>query len=249
MPWRAPLAALAAALAWSVLLRRRPGLAGLGVAVGLLAGFGLLLGIGLASPRQLFERLPGLALGALVLGLPLALTTAPPVRLVAVSAASIGAGWWMAGAPLAVEDLRRAATVWLAVSLAAALLMLELEGRWRGLAAAALLAVLLALAAAPGPWMLLGLCVLAATAGAGAVSPALLPAAGLALGTAMAALMAGPVLARGATLDWLAAMGPLALLLLAPRLAGGGGRWRAGVAWTGIAIALMLLAWVLRGGV
>jgi hypothetical protein len=150
-----------------------PGLAGLGLGIGLLAGFWLLLGFGLASPRQLFERLPGLALGALILGVPLAMTAARPVHVVALAAAALGVGWWMAGGPLPLEDMRRAAPVWMAVSLAATLLLLENGGRWHGLVAAALLAALLALAEAPGPWMLLGLCVLAATAGASAAFPAL----------------------------------------------------------------------------
>jgi hypothetical protein len=246
MPWRAPLAALAVALAWTLLLRRRPGLAGLGLGIGLLAGFWLLLGFGLASPRQLFERLPGLALGALILGVPLAMTAARPVHVLALAAAALGVGWWMAGGPLPLEDMRRAAPVWMAVSLATTLLLLENGGRWQGLVAAALLAALLALAAAPGPWMLLGLCVLAATAGASAALPALPPAARLALAAVMAALMCGPVLARGAASDWLAALGPLALLLVATKQAAKSKPWRATATWAAIAIPLLLLGWVLQ---
>lgn len=247
MPWRAPIAALVFALGWGFLLRRRPALAGLGLPLGVALGFGLVLGLGLASPRQLFERLPGLALGALALAAPLALTQARAVQAISVGVGVVLAGWWMAGAPLHGDDVRRAATVWMAVSLAAAVLVVELEGGWRGVAVAALLAGLLALGAPPGPWTLLALCVAGAGLGASVALPALPPSARLPLAVVVAALMAGPVLGRGATVDWMAALGVLALAVLAPRLAGGARGWAAVPAFAAVAAGAAALAYALRG--
>ena len=70
----APLAALALALIWAGLLRwrKRPLTAGLGLALGAVLGVTLLLGLVIASPRQLAERLPVLAWAATFLALPLA---------------------------------------------------------------------------------------------------------------------------------------------------------------------------------
>jgi hypothetical protein len=247
MPWRAPIAALVLALTWGFLFRRRPGLAGLGLPLGTALGFWLVLGIGLASPRQIFERLPGLAAGALLLAGPLALTQARAVQAICMAAAVVLGGWWLAGGPLHGDDVRRAATVWLAVSLAAAVLMLEMEGSWRGLAVAALLAALVGIGAPPGPWWLLALSVAAAGAGASVALPALPSSARMPLAVVAAALLAGPVLARGASLDWVAALGTLALAVLAPRLAGGARGWAALPAFAGVAAAALALAFALRG--
>ena len=60
-------------------------------------------------------------------------------------------------------------------------------------------------------------------------------------------LLAGPVLARGAPLDWAAGLGSLALVLLAPRLAGGARGWGALPAWLGVAAMALLVAFLLRG--
>jgi hypothetical protein len=131
------------------------GLAALGLPLGVVLGFALILGIGLASPRQIFERLPGLAVAGLVLALPLAFTAS---RVGAGGDAGAGValtGWWMAGAPMVAADAMRAAPVLLAVGLLAALLLGELGGPWRAVAAAALLAAVLGVARPPGPILLL----------------------------------------------------------------------------------------------
>lgn len=201
-------------------------------------GFGLVLGIGLASPRQIFERLPGLAVGGLLLALPLAFVPLRLLQAVLMAIGVVAAGWWMAGGPLQAEDLRRAAPVWLAVSLLAAGLVVEAQARWLGFLAAALLAGLLAVAATPGPWLLLALCGAAASGGALAAGPALGPAARLPLAMVTAGVAAGPVLARGAPSDWAVALGPAALVVLGPRL---GAPWASAViaaAALGIAFAL-----------
>lgn len=246
-PWQGPLAAFLLALGWAGLLRRRrPGIAALALGLGTVLGFAIILGVGLASPRQIFERLPALALAGLVLAVPLALTTARAVVGAMFVLAAILTGWWMSGAPLQPEDAVRAAPSLLAISLAAALLLGELGGAWRGIGAAGLLAALLAIAAPPGPWLLLGAVVAAACCGTLVAGPSLSPAARLPLAMVVAGVMGGPVLARGAATDWGVALGPLALLLLAPRLAGGlRGRWVLPV-WAGLGLGVLGLVWLLR---
>jgi hypothetical protein len=55
--------------------------------------------------------------------------------------------------------------------------------------------------------------------------------------------MAGPVLARGAPTDWIAAAAPLVVLLLGPRLAGRRAAWQAPLV-LGLCAALpAALAW------
>ncbi|WP_240048411.1 hypothetical protein, partial [Crenalkalicoccus roseus] len=110
--WRGALLALAAALLWAGAGRalRRPDLAALGAGVGLAAGWVLTLGLITASPRQLPERLPLLALAAAGAGLLLALPGGGRGRVAGAGAvlALLAAAWWLAGAPLASPDLRRA---------------------------------------------------------------------------------------------------------------------------------------------
>lgn len=235
------VAALALALGWAALLRRRPAWAGLALPLGALLGFALLLGIGLASPRQLFERLPGLAVVASLLAGASAPWRAMIPRLALGLVAVLATAWWMAGGPLVLVDLARAAPAMLGVSLTAGVLLLESGPRWRALALAAAGAAALLLAAAPGPWVLLALCLLGATLGAQVAGPALVFAARLPLAMLLAALAAGPALARSAPADWAAAMTPVALALFAPRF---GGRWPV-LTWLGLAALLLGLVAVL----
>lgn len=222
-PWRGAALAFAVALGWALAaLRLRPRLVALAAGLGVLAGWWLTFGLLTATPRQLPERLPLLALGLVLLaGLGSGLAArgrGAGLALAATGAAA--AGWWMAGAPATAADLRRAAPVLAGVAAAALLLALRGTGRWSpSVAAAALLAGLVG-AAAPGPWVVLGAALLAACLGAVAVRPpsaaplGVLPAAG-----AVAALGVLPVLARGGGADWAAALAPLAALGLGPLLA------------------------------
>ncbi|MBX9750608.1 MAG: hypothetical protein K5Q68_13565, partial [Roseococcus sp.] len=213
----APLAALLLALAWAGLFRwrKRPATAGLGLALGALLGVTLLLGVVNASPRQLAERLPMLTLAALLLALPLASGRRGwPVLALGLLAACF-TGWWMAGAPLTEADLRRAAPAGLALLLLVPLVQLEATPPWRGvLAALALLGGLLASGIA-GPWVMLAMILLAAALGQQMAGGGLMTdAARLPFAMLLAALLAGPLLARGAPADWAAALAPLAPLLL-----------------------------------
>lgn len=222
-PWRgaglAGLVALAVALGAGAMAR--PRIAALAAGIGALAGWWLSFGLLTATPRQLPERLPLLMLGLVLLagfgGGLVARWRWLAVPLAALGA--LGAGWWMAGAPLVLADLRRAAEVLLLVGGFALALVWRGEGRWNGgLAAAALLAGLW-VAAAAGPQTVLGAVLLAAALGA-------LPAAGgtrlgaLPLMAGVAALAALPVIARGAPADWAAALAPGLALWLGPALGG-----------------------------
>jgi hypothetical protein len=242
----APLAALALALSWAGLFRwrRRPMTAGLGLALGAALGVLLLLGVTLASPRQLAERLPALAVVAALLALPLAWGRR---GWLAVLLGVLGAGftaWWMAGGPLTEADLLRAAPVLLALLLLVPLVQLEALPPWRGtLAAVALVAGLLA-SGIPGPWVMLGLILLSAVfgqqvAGGGAMADSARPPFAMLL----AAMVAGPLLARGGAADWAAAVAPLAPLLLGPRLAGGLKGWRARLVIVLLAVLPVAAAW------
>ncbi|MBS7788515.1 hypothetical protein KTR66_00835 [Roseococcus sp. SDR] len=242
----APLAALMLALAWAGLLRwrRRPMTAGLGL--GLAAAFAvlLLLGVMLASPRQLAERLPVLSLVALGLTLPLAWGRRGWLAALLGLSGAVFTGWWMAGGPLTEADLLRAAPAGLALMLLVPLVQIEAAPPWRGvLAAVALVAGLLA-SGVPGPWVMLGLILLSAAfgqqvAGGGAMADtARLPFAML-----LAALVAGPLLARGAAADWAAAIAPLAPLLLGPRLSGRLKGWRASLIIVLLAAVPVAAAW------
>ncbi|HYF06045.1 MAG TPA: hypothetical protein VD970_00350 [Acetobacteraceae bacterium] len=216
-PWTGAVLGFVIGLLAALLLRamRRPVLAGIAAPLGLCAAWITTLGLVTASPRQLAERLPLLALGALLLGLPAA--AARPVLLwplVAIGAA--GAGWWMGGAPLTAADLGRAALVIGVVAAGTVLAFLLMGEAWQALAGSLALAAAFAVAPLPGPQLALALGLAAAVAGAwigGAAS-----GAGLALPLAMAlaSLAALPPLARGATADWLVVAAPAAALLLGP---------------------------------
>jgi hypothetical protein len=205
-----PAVAVAALAALPVLLaaRRWRWLGGLVTGAGVLAGWWWVFGAVPASPRQLPERLPLLALAVLA-WTALGLGWRPAPRTAMAVAGAVGVGWWMAGAPRNLADLMQAAPVLGAVALHA---LLALRGaRWAPvLAAAALLAgMLLGGLAGPGP--VLGAVLLAASLVA-RLAPAGGALAALPFAAALAALAALPVLARGAPADWAVAAVPLLVL-------------------------------------
>ena len=237
-PWHAALVAGACAVgaAWLGRAAGRPLLGAAAAGIGVLAGWWFAFGVLTASPRQLPERLPLFMLG-LVLAVPLfgaAARWRAWLALPLAAAGALWAGWWMAGAPMILPDLARAAPVLAGVAIATLLLALAGGPRWAGPVAASALFAGLQLAPLAGPYRLLGGVLLAAAAIAALVRPGkgkmahpvlmALPLAG-----ALAALAAIPVVARGAASDFAVASAPLAALLLgAPagaRLAGR--RWGA----------------------
>ncbi|MBL6456452.1 hypothetical protein JMJ55_14045 [Belnapia sp. T6] len=251
LPWRGVAAALVAALLWSGLFRllRRGDLAALGAGLGLALGWVLALGLVTGTPRQLPERLPALAIGGALAGLVLALAGRRGwVAALLAGLGLLGAGWWLAGGPLTLADLRRAMVPLLAITAAGAAALLALRGPLGGAAALALLAAGLWFFGPPGPWFLLALVGIAAALGAwpgGAwgVAPALPVAIGL------AALAAGPILARGGTADWLVAAAPFAALWLGPALSGRfGGRAGEPIGWAIAGLLPLIFVWLLHRG-
>jgi hypothetical protein len=254
--WREAAAGAGVALAVALAARawRRPLFGAAAGGIGVLAGWWFALGLLTASPRQLPERLPLLML-MLVLAAPLTAAAERRWRWLALPLAGLGAlaaGWWMAGAPLWLPDLRQAAPVLAGVAVATLVLALRGGPRWAGPVATAALLAGLHLAPMVGPFRMLGLVLLAATVAAALVPtargatahPALaaLPVAG-----ALAALAALPLVMRGAAADVAVAAAPLAALALgAPlgaRLAGGRlgaplGAMLAGAASAGVAFLL-----------
>ena len=222
-PWHAALVAGVSAFgaAWLGRAAGRPLLGAAAAGIGVLAGWWFAFGVITASPRQLPERLPLLML-ALVLAAPLFGAAARWRRWLAVPLAAAGAiwaGWWMAGAPMVLPDLARAAPVLVAVAFATLLLALAGGPRWAGPVAASVLFAGLHVAPLAGPYRLLGGGVLAAAAMAALVRPGkgnmthpVLTA--LPLAVALAALAAIPVLARGGAADFAVAAAPLAALLI-----------------------------------
>lgn len=239
-PYLGPLLALAVSLLLALLLRGR-GLAGLALALGAFAGLWWVLGGLSASPRQIPERLPLLAAGAVVLALPLCLMGRAWLGAVLAVLGGLLTGWWMAGAPMVMADLRRVLPVLLVLALLVPLLHREATGPWRVLAAALALLGGVWAAGAPGPWFILALLLLAAALPLPLLGRPLPEPARLGAAMILAGVLAAPVLARGAPADWAGAAAPVALLLLAPMLAAGRGGWReaaAGVAAAGLPIAL-----------
>jgi hypothetical protein len=253
--WRPALLALAVSLAWAALFRalRRPDLAAMGAGLGIAAGWVLAYGTVSASPRQLPERLPMLALattaGALVLA-PL-LGSRRGAALTAAVLLLLGSAWWLVGGPLAPGDLRRATLPLVALALLLLGLALRLDGPRQAAAAAGFLALgLLGIGGPPGPWALLTVTALAALLGslpAGAAWPVL---ARVPVAAALAALVAGPVLVRGSGADWLIAAAPVSALWLGPSLAAALGTWVAAhpLAWLAAGGLPLLLAWLLVRG-
>jgi hypothetical protein len=249
LPWRGVLAGLLVALGWAGLFRllRRPDIAGLGAGVGLAAGWLLTLGVLTGSPRQLPERLLALALGGALAGLVLALAGRRAwlgMLLAAIGLA--GAAWWLAGGPLTQADLRRTGVVVLALVALGAAALLALRGPLPAAAALALLALGLWLFGPAGPWFVLALVGVAAALGAwpggGWGMAAALPVA-----IGLAALAAGPVLARGGSADWLVASAPLAALWLGPVLGGRiGGRAGEPIGWAIAGGLPVFFVWLLH---
>lgn len=199
-------------------LLKRPRLAAWAAGIGLAAGFAVVLGVVTASPRQLAERLPLLAL--LVLGCGAVASVRPrAAQLGGTGAGVVGGAWWMAGAPLYLPSLWRIAPE-------ASVLLAAMVFAWRrGAAAAPVAASWVAvtvgehLAAARGPHTAFAL------AGAGAAVTAALmraapgPASRLVLAVALTGVAAVPVMARAAWADWAAAAAPLLALLAGPWIA------------------------------
>ncbi len=249
LPWRGVAAALVAALAWAGLFRllRRGDLAGLGAGIGLAVGWVLALGLVTGTPRQLPERLPALVIGGALAGLVLALAgRRGAVAVLLALLGLVGAAWWLAGGPLTLPDLRRATVPLLALAALGAAGLLALRGPVGAATAMALLAAGLWLFGPPGPWFLLALAGLAASLGA-------LPAGGwsaaaaLPVAIGLAALAAGPVLARGGTADWLVAAAPFAALWLGPALGERiGGRAGEPIGWAVAGLLPLLFVWLLH---
>ncbi len=251
--WRGALAALAASLAWAGLLRLlgRRDLAALGAGLGLAAGWALTLGLPFASPRQLAERLPLLALAGFVAALLLFSFAASRARVLALGAGlCLAAGaWWLAGAPLVVADLRRALIPVLALGAVSAVAFLELRSPLRALAAFALLLAAVWVLRPAGPWFALAAAGVGAALGAlpAAATPWWSAAAALPPALALAGLAAGPILARGAAPDWTAGAAPFAALVLGPALAAraGGGAAASVIGWAVAGGVPLLITWLL----
>jgi len=256
-PWHAALVAGACEIgaAWLGRAAGRPLLGAAAAGIGVLAGWWFSFGVLTASPRQLPERLPLLMLG-LVLTAPLfgaAARWRAWLALPLAAAGALWAGWWMAGAPMILPDLTRAAPVLAGVAIATLLLALSGGPRWSGPVAASALFAGLQLAPLAGPYRLLGGALLAAAAivalvrpGKGKMAHPVLTA--LPLAGALAALAASPVVARGAASDFaVAAAALVALLLGAPAGARVAGRKWGGVVGAGLAGGSMAcVAFLLR---
>jgi hypothetical protein len=221
-PYEGAFLAALVAVAVAAAARRlgRPLLGAAAAGIGVLAGWWFTFGLLTASPRQLPERLPLLMLG-LVLLAPLLGLPVRRWRRLGLPAAALGAlwvGWWMAGGPLHLPDVQRAAIAFGGIALATLLLAGAAAPRWAAPVSAAALLAGLHGAGLRGPQFLLGTSLLAASAAAalvpagrgGGAHPAL---AALPIAGGIAALAAVPLLARGATADWLAAAAPLVALL------------------------------------
>ncbi len=247
LPWRGVAAALVVSLAWAGLFRllRRGELAGLGAGIGLAVGWILALGLLTGTPRQLPERLPALAIGGALLGFVLAvLGRRGMVAVLLASLGLLGAAWWLAGGPLTPADLRRAMLPLLALAALGAAGLLALRGPVSAAVAMALLAAGAWMFGPPGPWFLLALAGLAAAIGA-LPGGSWGPAAALPVAIGLAALAAGPVLARGSTADWLVAAAPFAALWLGPALGGRiGGRAGEPVGWAVAGLLPLIFVWL-----
>lgn len=232
--WWAALCGVGLVLAGAGLARwRRAGeWPGMAIPLAVLVALTLLLGGLAASPRQLGERLPMLAL---LLSAPALLATAWRRRWVgwvALGLAALLAGWWMSGGAVRALDLARAWPVLAAVAVAALLPGVALGFAWQGVLLPVGLAGLLLIHAPPGPWAEAAALLALAGLAAAAYGPVLPLAGQVALGPMLAALAAGPVIARGRTLD-------IALAALLAAVALLGLVWRG---WKGQAAQLALLA-------
>ncbi|MGG5817545.1 hypothetical protein, partial [Falsiroseomonas sp. HW251] len=132
--WEAAALALAVALGVALAARalRRPGLAAVAAATGILAGWWFAFGVLSGSPRQVPERLPALML-ALALIVPAGVVAARRwgwASWPAAAAAALWAGWWMSGAARWLPDLWRSAPVLAGVAAGTLLLAARGGPRW-----------------------------------------------------------------------------------------------------------------------
>ncbi|MCS6891860.1 MAG: hypothetical protein NZN45_09605 [Rhodovarius sp.] len=215
-------------------------------ALALPVGFAWLIGSIQASPRQLPERLPMLAL--LLLLPAFAAARWPrglPAGLAAVAGALAG-GWWMAGAPLWGPDLLRVAGLGAGLAAAAGVGMLALRGAWQGLLPPLGLALMMVVLAPPGPWAGLGIVLAAAAIGAAGFGARLPPPLQIAFGSVLAAIALGPALALGRGVDLVPPIALLCSALLAwlwrPRRRAGLVLAGQGVIFLAAAAGLALLA-------
>lgn len=218
-PWSGAVLGAALALLVALLARAtgRGGLSGLAAPLGIALGWAATIGLVVASPRQIVERLPALAVASLPLGLLATAVQARPALVWAVTAlAALGCGWWMAGAPLHGPDMLRAAPAAAAVAGGTILAAVLLQGAWQPIAAFVVLAVALGLSTLRGPQDALAIVAAAATLAAGLGGAAPSPAMRVALAMMLAALASVPPMARGTLPDWLIAATAPAALLLAP---------------------------------
>jgi hypothetical protein len=232
------------------LLDRRD-LAGLGMAFGLAVGWAATLGLPFASPRQLAERLPLLALGGFATALPLALlATGRAWRLVLGAGPILAAGaWWLAGAPTTAADLRRALVPVLAFGAFSAIAALELRSPLRATAAFALLLAAQWTLQPTGPWLVLAAAGVAAALGASPSGAPWTAAAALPAALALAGVAAGPIVARGGAADWTAGVAPFVALSLGPALAARiGGRAGPVLGWAVAGGLPLLTTWLLARG-
>ena len=253
-PWLGGLLALLLALAWGAGLRlaRQPALAPAAVALGLALGWVVTIGLVTASPRQLAERLPLLALALVLIALPVAgLARGRGTMLGTVMAwlAVLGAAWWMAGGPTHGPSLLAALPVLAGVAVFGAALLWRLGGAGEGAKASLALLAGLLVAGGFGPQPMLAGCLVGAAFGAALAGAGGGPAPRLALAPAMAALAAVPVIGRAQPADWAAAAAPLLALWLGPvigrRLPG---RLGPLLGWVLAAAPAIMLAWFLAPG-
>jgi hypothetical protein len=196
-------------------LLRMPRLSTLALALGVAAGCLAVTGVIAASPRQLAERVPMLAVIGLLAAVAVAALRHPWLRLAAGVAGVAVGGWWMSGAPLHPDTLVRAAPV--AAALAVAMGAAALRGTGpAATVACAVLAAGLALAGARGPHVAYALAVLGAVLGAALAGQAGSAPARVVTGMMLAGVAAVPVLGRGAGADWAAAAAPALALLAGP---------------------------------
>ncbi len=221
-PWTGALLAAVIALLACLLLRAlaRPNLAVLAAPLGIAVGWIATLGLITASPRQLAERLPLLALAALLAALASAVVAARPILLWVMAAiGAVATGWWMGGAPIVAADITRALPVICGVAGAVLLGHALLRDGAQTLAALLALTAALAVATTPGPQMMLALIAACAVAAAWIGGGMAGVAARLPLAMLLAALAAVPALARGGGAEWLASGAPYAALVLGPAVA------------------------------